>query len=320
MGTGGTRFRSRIEKLGPALIALLLGCRASPGLGEIRTTPVSAQEGRAPDPGHRFGRWLVVEPEGRSLVALREAGLLDQVGAADEAMALLSEALEDTGPCPSLLEARGALYLVAGFPRAAAGDFQEAVRLAPERPNAWYALGHAYQLLGLSRQALEALDRAQTLGAGEAGMYLARARVLRALGRRGAAAKDYGSALAGSVGDATEILIEAVRLGSSDPVTSQQVEAVRERLEACRGTVHSDGAWLLRALLKEIRGEAEEELRTAIRALDVAPDELAEFAGCLLLAIQLTDEETKGAARRELIENEQDADRRFRLERCLSLP
>src|SRR5688572_15409156 len=142
MGTGGTRFRSRIGesrigKLGPATLALLLGCRVNPGLGEIRTTPPSAEQGQALELGHRFGRWLVVEPEERSLEALKEACLLDQVGESEEAMACLSEALEDKGPRASLLEARGALYLTAGFPRAAVGDFQEALRLAPGRANAW---------------------------------------------------------------------------------------------------------------------------------------------------------------------------------------
>jgi tetratricopeptide (TPR) repeat protein len=318
MGIGGIGFRSRIGKLGPALLALVLGCRASPDLDEVRTSPVPSNQTEGL--GLRFGRWLEVEAEERTLAALREACLLEQVGESEEAMEHLSGALEELGPSPSLLEARGALYLCAGYPRAAAGDFQEAVRLAPERPDAWFALGHAYELLGLSHQALETLDRAVALGAWEAGAFLARARVLRSLGRAGLAAKDYDSALEGSEGRSTEILVEAVMLARADPSTSPQVEAFRERLEACRGTVLSDDAWLLRALLKELRGGTEEEVRTAFLALDVAPAELVLLAHSLLWAIQLADAETRAAARQELIEGETDADRRLRFERCLSLP
>lgn len=321
MGTGGTRFRSWIGKLGPAAIALILGCQARPGLHEVRSSVAPSTEGSlGPWPAHRFGRWLVVEPEERGSAILKDACLLDQVGASEDAMTRLSEAIEESGPCASLLEARGALYLTAGFPRAAAGDFQEAVRLAPERANAWYALGHAYHQLGLSRQALEALDRAQALGTREGGMFLARARVLRALARPGAAARDYAAAVESRAGDSIELLVEAVELASSDPARFRPVLALRERLEACRGTVLTDDAWLLRALLKELDGESEAEVRTAFRALDVPPAELDRLTGTLLLAIQLVDPETSTLARGEWIASEPDADRRFRLERCLLLP
>lgn len=325
MGTGGTRFRSRIGKPGPATIALVAlalapGCRASPDLQEIRASLAPSPEAGAElQAHHRFGRWLAVQPEPRSRAALMDACLLEQVGSTEEAMTLLGEELARRGACPSLLEARGALYVTAGYPRAAAGDFQEATRLAPERASSWYALGHAYQLLGLARQALEALDRAEALGERQPGLYLARARALRSLERAGAAARDFAAALEGSTAHPEEILVEAVMLAGTPPERLRQVELYRERLETFRGTPLSDDAWLLRALLKELRGGSQQEVRTAFRALDVAPAELAQLARVLLVAIQLADGETSADMRAALLEREADGERRFRLERCLVL-
>jgi tetratricopeptide (TPR) repeat protein len=325
MGTGGTRFRSTIGKPGPAAIALLAlaltpGCRARPDMVEIRASLAPSPEALVElEAHHRFGRWLAVRPEPRSRAALMDACLLEQVGSAEEAMTLLGEELK-RGASPSLLEARGALYVAAGYPRAAAGDFQEATRLAPERASSWYALGHAYQLLGLARQALEALDRAETLGERQPGLFLARARALRTLERAGAAARDFAAALEGSPVHPEEILVEAVMLAGSRPERVRPVELYRERLETFRGTPLSDDAWLLRALLKELRGGSQQEVRTAFRALDVAPAELAQLARVVLVAIQLADPETAAGTRAALLEREADTDRRFRLERCLALP
>jgi tetratricopeptide (TPR) repeat protein len=325
MGTGGTRFRSRIGKPGPAIalwaLALVPGCRAGPDLGEIRASLAPSPEAREElQAHHRFGRWLAVVPEARSRAALLDACLLEQVGSAEEAMTLLGQELARRGACPSLLEARGALYVAAGFPRAAAGDFQEATRLAPERASSWFALGHAYQLLGLARQALEALDRAEALGEHRPGLFLSRARALRLLERAGPAARDFGSALERSSAHPEEILVEAVMLAGAVPERARRVELYRERLETFRGTPLSDDAWLLRALLKELRGGTQQEVRTAFRALDVAPAELGQLARVLLVAIQLADPETGIETRDALLEREPEGDRRFLLERCLTLP
>jgi tetratricopeptide (TPR) repeat protein len=318
MGIGGIRFRSWIGKLGPAVITLALGCQASPGGGAIRVERLPSSERSSES--LRFGRWLDVVPDEAVVEVLMDACLLEQVGESEKARKRLSAALQDVGPCPSLHEARGALYLVAGYPRAAAGEFQEAVRLDPARPQGWFALGHAYELLGLARQALEALDRAQALGVRDAAMHAARARVLAVLERPGAAAGAYSQALAEDTDRAGEILIEAVLLASTRSPRSQRVLALRERLEACLGTTLSDDAWLLRAILAELQGESMQEIRTALRAIDAGPAELVTLTESLLLALRLADEETGVAARTELLERETDPDRRFRLEHCLSLP
>jgi tetratricopeptide (TPR) repeat protein len=298
---------------------LAAACRAEPRIDDLRYSP-SGPEPFGPSfaLGHRFGRWLEVVPDPSARSALERACLLEQRGAKEEAMAVLSDALEEHGASASLFEARGALYLAAGFPRAAAGDFQRAVGLAAGRASAWFALGHAYELLGLSRQALDALDRAGALGADHPELYLSRARVSRALGRCGSAAREYQHALERLPGRPTEVFVEVAVLAKAEAGDPQTVDAVRERLESCREKRLSDDAWLLRALLKELPRESPAEIGTALRALEVDPEELAELAHALLEAVQLVDPETSTAARAELLANEPDARRRAALERCLA--
>jgi hypothetical protein len=79
---------------------------------------------------HRFGGWLVLEPDPRALELLAHCAQVERAGFVEDAVAQRGAALEDGLACASLFEARGALYVAAGFPRAAAGDFQRAVALA----------------------------------------------------------------------------------------------------------------------------------------------------------------------------------------------
>ena len=321
VGTGGIRFRQLIGLAGTMCFVLAQGCRASHERVELRSQiRVSASDLLRPSfvLGHRFGRWLEVEPEPAAQPALESACLVEQTGSAEDAIGLLSEAIEDMRDCASLFEARGALYLGTGFPRAAAGDFQRAVSLAPEQAHAWYALGHAYEVLGLYHQALEALERALDLGDDGAVLFLSLARVRHALGHAGLSARHYEQALARLEGIPTEVLVEAVVLATEDSARAAGVEVLRERLETCRGTQLSDDAWLLRALVKELPGEPAESVRATFRALEVAPHELAALTKGLLTALQLDDPETGASKLAELLAAEPDAQRRAALERCLS--
>jgi tetratricopeptide (TPR) repeat protein len=322
MGTGGIRFRSPIGLAGATCVALVSACRTGAGIDDLRTThPVEVVDG-APSfaRGHRFGRWLEVEPDAPARPALERACLLEQTGASEEAMVVLSDALDDLRSCPSLFEARGALYLATGYPRAAAGDFQNAVGLAPECPHAWYALGHAYELLGLTRQSFDALERARTLGEDRANLYLSLAHVQRSLGHAGRAARAYEEALQRFDGNLTEILVEGAVLATEDRTRAGEIEAMRDRLESCQGTHLSDGAWLLRTLLKDLPGESLDEVSRAFRALELAPEDLAKFTRSVLVAVQLVDEETSAETRARLLAAEEDGERRARLERCLARP
>jgi len=300
---------------------LALGCRAGHAGVELRSQ-IRVGPGEAPPPsfvlGHRFGRWLEVEPEPAARSALENACLVEQTGSAEDAIGVLSEAIDDVHGCASLFQARGALYLGTGFPRAAAGDFQRAVALAPEHAHGWYALGHAYEVLGLYHQALEALVHALDLGADQAALFLSLARVQRALGRAGMSARHYERALARSESMPAAVLVEVVILATEDSARAAGVEALRDRLETCKGVRLSDDAWLLRALVKELPGEPAENVGATFRALEVAPEELADLARGLLTALQLDDPETGAQALAELLAAEPDAQRRAALERCLA--
>jgi tetratricopeptide (TPR) repeat protein len=274
---------------------------------------------------HRFGGWLVLEPDPRALELLAHCAQVERAGFVEDAIAQLGAALEDGLACASLFEARGALDVAAGFPRAAAGDFQRAVALAPERASGWFALGHAYEVLGLSRQALEALERARGLGAGDPAVHLSLGRVHRQLGRRGEAARDYERALAlASTPDAAPVpvalLAEATTLATEDATRVLAVEAQRERLEACRGEQLSDDGWLVRALLGEMPGVPALEVAATFQALDVPRAELLHLTASLLTACQLADPATADEARARLLAEEPDPARRVALERCLTKP
>lgn len=321
MGIGGTIFRSPVLVLGALCAAAGAGCRTEHSTEELRLLLESSAD-FAPRPsfvvGHRFGRWLEVEPDPAARSALEEACLLEQTGATEEAIEVLNDALEDRPACAALLDARGALYVATGFPRAAAGDFQRAVALAPLCARSWFALGHAYEILSLTRQALDAFERAVSLGSRERLLFLSLARTYRSLGRRGQAAHHYELALARHEPAPTELLVEAALLASEDRARSATVDAMRDRLDSCRGTRLSDEAWLLRALLQESPGEEIEQVTTYVQALELEPDELAGLTAGLLTALQLVDPETKDAARERLLAAEPDETRRTALEQCLA--
>ena len=190
--------------------------------------------------------------------------------------------------------------------------------LAPDHAHGWYALGHAYEVLGLAHQALEALEHASSLGHDEPGLLLSLARVHRALGRAGMSARYYERALERLDGPSTEILVEAAVLATEDSSRAAGVEALRDRLESYSGTRLSDEAWLLRALVRELPGGPTENVGATFRALEVAPEELATLTEGLLTALQLDDPETHAEKLADLLAAEPDAQRRLALERCLA--
>jgi tetratricopeptide (TPR) repeat protein len=267
--------------------------------------------------GHRFGRWLTVEPDASALEALERACLLDQRGAEEEAIAVLAEALDENSASPALHEARGALYFATGFPRAAVGDFQRAVALAPRAWRGHFALGRAYHELGLGRQAKEALAQAHALGGCGHELELTSARVHATLGHMGSAARHYRAALNSAEGSTLELEIECIALATQHP-SRAAIEAIRERLEGCGGMALSDDAWLLRALVREMEDEPPEAVRSSLRALDFVPGDLAALAESLLFAVQLLDVETSALARTTLLQEAPNEARREALKRCLA--
>jgi tetratricopeptide (TPR) repeat protein len=319
MGTGGI-FRQLSSVAGAVCVALALGCRTSREDDTLRSQLQVSTIDLRPSLalGHRFGRWLEVEPEPEARPALESACLIEQTGSVEDAIAVLSDAIDDFAGCASLFEARGALYLEMGFPRAAAGDFQRAVALASDHAHGWYALGHAYEVLGLYHQAREALEQALDLGEVEASVFLSLARAHRGLGRSGLSARSYEQALERLDWTPAEVLVEAAVLASEDSSRAARVESLRDRLESCSGVQLSDDAWLLRALVRELPGESGESVGSTFRAMEVAPEELAALTRGLLTAVQLDDSETGAEKLAELLAAEPDAQRRAALERCLA--
>jgi len=321
MGTGGSSFRWLAVGLGAFGAAAIVACRTGPEPESLRELQVVVSPGEPSFAlGHRFGRWLEVDVDPAGREALEQACLLEQRGESEKAIELLGDTLEDGAGPASLLLARGALYVAAGYPRAAAGDFQHAVALAPAQASGWYALGHAYEILGLSRQALEALEHALRLGGESGGPLLSEARVYRALGRLGCAARAYELALAQLDPPSTDLLIEAAVMTTEDSSKAATVETLRERLESCEGVQLSDDAWLLRALLRENRGEPAASVSAAFRALEVGVDDLSALTRSLLVAQQLADPETAAETKVRALASVADEGRRTALERCLSRP
>ena len=302
--------------LGILCASTLAGCRADQGTGQLRlllgTGPHATRHLGSLD-GHQFGRWLEVDPDPAARPGLEQACRLEQAGANEEAIAALSESIEDHPACAALFSARGALYVAAGFPRAGQANFQRAVDLAPSCTRSWFALGHACEILLLPRQALVALERAVSLGGEEAQLFLSLARVYRALGRRGQAARYYELALATGEPTGVDLLVEAAMLAREDRGQSAAVMAACAALESCCGVPLADEAWFQRTLLQASPGVRAGELAIEVQALEGAPEKFAGLMRNLLTALQLTDAETRDATRERLLSAEQDAGRRAAL-------
>lgn len=314
MGMGEKNSRVITLVVGCVLAA---GCRAEGAKDELRELMAEHELGPSLVIGHRFGGRIQVEPNPGTRTALEEACLLEQRGRVEEAIEVLGDAIEDMPSEGALYEARGALYQTSGFPRAAAGDFQRATMLTPKRAESWLALGQAYESLDLARQALEVLTAAEKLGARGASLRLSQARALRALGRRGLAARHYELALRDLGILPAELLVEAAGLAEEDRSAVGEVERLRDRLEACRGVPVSDEAWLLRTLLDESKGESPRAVADAVEALEVPPEELERLTWNLLAAVQLSDGETSAETRERMLLAETDEARRRALEECL---
>ena len=298
-------------------LAFVVGCHSDPPADELRDLLAEHELGSSLVVGHRFGGRIQVEPTRETRTPLEKACLLEQRGQLEQAITVLGDALDERADSGALFEARGALYQATGFPRAAAGDFQRATMLTPERAESWLALGQAYESLDLARQALEALAKAEQLGAQGVGLRLSQARSLRALGRRGLAARHYELALRDLGVLPAEVLVEAAVLAGEDRSATLEIERLRDNLETCRGTPVSDETWLLRALLDESKGESPREVAEAVKALEVPPEELERLTWNLLAAVQLSDGETRGETRARLLAAEPDTSRRAALENCL---
>ena len=304
------------------VLVVAAGCQTVGGTADILPVLEERSAGPAaesPLRGHRFGGWFEVVPDPEVWPELEVACQLERGGASEDAVEFLGRAIEDHPDAESLLEARGALYVALGFPRAAAGDFQRAVELAPAKGEDWLALGRTYQELALSRQALEALSRAAELGVESRELQLQQARAYRALGRRGKAARHYSLALARDPEPSTEFLVEASSLateGRRDGLSSDSLAQALSILD--QDGPESTETWFVQALLQESPGETAETIAGYLQALEIDPRALVAWTRLALLALELRDSETKTDAVQRALAGENDPARRAVLEKLLA--
>lgn len=297
---------------------MAFGCRSESSHGELRSV-LSATSGREVEDsfvfGYAFGDWLVVTPDYEVLGSLEEACVLEQGGDVEKAIELLGDAIEKRPSMPSLLLARGALYFASHYPRAASGDFQKAVKLDPGDPSTHYALGVAYQALALSGQALESFQRAGELGLDSSDYHLELARTYRSLRRLGLAAREYSLSLRDLREPPMEQLVESALLVSENQDKAATVQGLARVLQTGEG--HSDSRDFVRVLFQESNGVPIETVVGFLRALEVDRTELERVTERMLLAVQLTDLETRDAKTEEVLGAEADPQRRAEIERFL---
>lgn len=310
------------------LVLASAGCRAPEGPSRSQ---VLSRLGRGPEGvqlsageilrRHRWGGWHAIEVEPKLVDRLVEACALEQAGLVEDAIELLSRAVKRRPKAACLLEARGALYASIGYQRAAAGDFQRAVWVAPNRAEAWAALGRMQTELDLFQQGLVALERAGELGLDSVEYHLSLARTYRGLDRRGKAAHHYGVVLERVDEPTVELYVEAATLateGGNDVLDAEALDHALHLVDrALEHDPRSSQAWFVRALLLEAADEDAETVAAYLRALEIDPEHVAAWTNLALLSLRLGDPETCQDAARRALELETDPRRRKALEKLL---
>ncbi len=271
---------------------------------------------------HRWGGWHSVPIEERLQRRFKEACALEQAGLLEDAIEHLGRVQKKNPDSACVLEARGALYASLGYQRAAAGDFQRAVWIQPQRAETWAALGRMRHDLDLNGQALTALERANELGLDTAEFHLILARTYRALTRRGKAADHYGLTIERSDEPTVELYVEAATLateGGSDVLEAEALERALHLVDrALEREPESCQAWFVRGLLLEAADEPTETVAAYLRALEIDPEHVAAWTNLALFSLQLGDPETCTGAAQNALRLETDPRRRQALERLIS--
>lgn len=129
----------------------------------------------------------------------QESARLQAQGNLDQALALLTEALNDTRLTndrrAAVLTDRGALLARLNQPKAAIEDLNRAVQLYPEYPAIYNNRGSTLLTLGLAREAIKDFDRAIVLAPGYVAAYNNRAGARLLLGQHDGAIADFTRAI-----------------------------------------------------------------------------------------------------------------------------
>ncbi len=129
----------------------------------------------------------------------QESARLQAQGNLDQALAMLTEALNDTrlpnDRRAAILTDRGALLARLNQPKAAIEDLNRAVQLYPEYPAIYNNRGSTLLTLGLAREAIKDFDRAIVLAPGYVAAYNNRAGARLLLGQHDGAIADFTRAI-----------------------------------------------------------------------------------------------------------------------------
>lgn len=130
---------------------------------------------------------------------LQEAARLQTQGSHDQALAMLTEALNDSrltnDRSAIILNDRGALLARMNQPKPAIDDLNRAVQLYPEYPAIYNNRGSILLTLGLAREAIKDFDRAILLAPGYVAAFNNRAGARLLLGQSDAAFGDFSRAI-----------------------------------------------------------------------------------------------------------------------------
>lgn len=249
--------------------------------------------------------------------AIETARAQARSGAIERAIETLDAALLATPDRVELFLARGRLSRSAGFLRAAEGDFEHAVRAAPERAAAWFELGRVRFELGLPVRAVDALEEAERLGRDDFTLHLVHARSLRATGDWRAAAARYEKALERKTQPSIELCVEAASLATCGPDRDSAERARALALLDAALAEHSDHAqaWFVRGLLLEDGADRSAPVAAYLRALEIDPEFLAAWTNLALAALRGDDPATARLAAERALSLEPEPSRRALLRR-----
>jgi Flp pilus assembly protein TadD len=114
----------------------------------------------------------------------------------DSAMKVVEEQISRSPQDNDIRSWRARILSWSGRLDQAEHEYLQILAIVPNDPDDWAGLGSVYMREGRPQDALHAFDRAVALDRKRADLYVARARVLRMLDNRDAAAADFKSALA----------------------------------------------------------------------------------------------------------------------------
>ena len=256
----------------------------SPLFAVAATSAIWAEEPGAPPPPNA----PAVAPAAIGApIPKSEAGAQQLIhGNAGQAIAVLTEALKDTGLAndrrASILNDRAVAYARAGQLKAALEDYNRAVQLFAEYPAAYNNRGNLLVALGQPSEAIKDFDRAILLAPGYAAAYSNRANALIKLGKHADAVRDFTKAIELMPASAPPLSGR----GLAHLATGKPHAAIRDFSRAVNADARFASAYRNRAEARLSVGQNDEAIEDLSRAaaFDVSNAEIYVVRGYAYLA------------------------------------